>query len=72
MNQLHLHTTTDLRPLYSQPALVGTSSQELEDFVGAKFYCQSTSMPLLTATSHIRIREKTLKFASTVLPTLSA
>jgi len=51
MNQLHLHTTTDLRPLYSQPALVGTSSQELEDFVGAKFYCQSTSMPLLTATS---------------------
>jgi len=22
-----------------QPALAGTSSQELEDFVGAKFYC---------------------------------
>jgi len=31
-----------------QPVLTGTSSWELEDFVGAKFYCR---MPLLTATS---------------------
>jgi len=29
-------TTTVLRPLYR---LAGTSSEELEDFVGAKFYC---------------------------------
>ena len=35
---MSFHTTV-LWPLCSQPALVGTSSQELEDFVGAKFYC---------------------------------
>jgi len=31
---------TSLHPVYTgQPALAGTSSSELEDFVGAKFFC---------------------------------
>ena len=39
-----------------------TCSQELEDFVGAKFYCPH----------NLRIREKTLEFSPTVLSTLSS
>jgi len=40
-----LHVTThNLPPFYGhytgQPAPAGTSSSELEDFVGAEFYCQ--------------------------------
>ena len=40
-----LHATThNLPPFYGhytrQPAPAGTSSSELEDFVGAEFYCQ--------------------------------
>jgi len=49
-----------------QPALAGTSSQEL-DFVGAKFYIPHA---LADGNQRIRIREKTLEF-STVLSTLS-
>ena len=48
--------------------LAGTSSYELEDFVGAKFYC---SRALADGNQHIRIREKTLEFSSIVLSTLS-
>jgi len=44
--------------------LVGTSSQELEDFVGAKFYCMHT---IADSNQSIQIREKTLEFSSTVL-----
>jgi len=42
--------------------------QELEDFVGAKFYCLYT---LADSNKCIQIREKTLEFSSTVLSTLS-
>jgi len=48
--------------------LAGTSSQELEDFVGAKFYCPHA---LADDNQRIQIREKTLEFSSTVLSTLS-
>jgi len=34
-----LTTTIILWPLYRQCTLAGTLSSELEDFVGAKFYC---------------------------------
>ena len=51
-----------------QPALAGTSSWELEAFVGAKFYCPHA---FADGNQRIRIREKTLKFSSTV-PTSSA
>jgi len=51
-----------------QPALAGTSSLELEDFVGAKFYCPHA---LADGNQRIRIREKTLEFSSKVLSTLS-
>jgi len=51
-----------------QPASVGTSSQELEDVVGGKFYCPHA---LADGNQRIRIREKTLEFSSTVLSTLS-
>jgi len=50
-----------------QPALAGTSSSELEDSVGAKFYCPHA---LADGIQCIRIRQKTLEF-STVLSTLS-
>jgi len=50
------------------PALASTFSQELEDFVGAKFYGPHA---LADGNQHIRIREKTLEFSSTVLFTLS-
>jgi len=50
-----------------QPALHGTSSKELEDFVGAKFYCLHA---LAGSNQRIRVREKTLEFSSTVLSTL--
>ena len=48
--------------------LAGTSSEELEDFVGGKFYCPYA---LADSNQRIRIREKTLEFSSTVLSTLS-
>ena len=51
-----------------QPALAGTSSYELEDFVGAKFYCPHA---LADGNQRIGITEKTLEFSSTVLSTLS-
>jgi len=44
-----------------QPTLDGTSSQELEDFVGAKFYCLHA---LADGSQHIQIREKTLEFST--------
>ena len=50
------------------PALASTFSQELEDFVGTKFYGPHA---LADGNQHIRIREKTLEFSSTVLFTLS-
>jgi len=40
-----------------QPALAGTYSQELEDFIGAKFYCPHA---LADGNQRIRIREKML------------
>jgi len=48
--------------------LAGTSSQELDIFVGAKFYCPHA---LADGNQRIRIREKKLKFSSTVLSALS-
>jgi len=47
-----------------QPALAGNSSEDLEDFVGAKFYCPHA---LADSNQRIQIREKTLEFSSTVL-----
>jgi len=49
-----------------QPASAGTSSKELGDIVGAKFYCLHA---LADSNQCIRIREKTLEFSSTVLST---
>ena len=46
-----------------QPALAGMSSKELEDFVGAKFYCPHA---LTDGNQRIWIRERTLEFSSTV------
>jgi len=48
--------------------LVGTSSNELENFVGAKFYCPYV---LADGNQRIWIRDKMLEFFSTVLSTLS-
>ena len=42
--------------------------QELEDFVGAKFYSPHA---FAGGNQHIRIRKRTLEFSSTVLSTLS-
>jgi len=47
--------------------LAGTSSQELEDLVGAKFHCPHA---LADSNQRIRTREKMLEFSSTVLSTL--
>ena len=48
-------TNTTQPPFYrhyrGQPALAGTSSYELEDFVGAKFYCPH-ALASVTATMH--------------------
>ena len=59
--------TTQQLPFYGhfmgQPALVDTSSYELEDYVGAKFYCPHV---LAESKQCIQIKEKTLKFSSTV------
>ena len=55
-NAFHSHYT-------GQPALAGTSSEELADFVGAKFYCPHA---LADGNRRIRIREKTLEFSSTL------
>jgi len=76
---MHTHTNykqsirTTTQPTFyghytGQPALAGTSSQELEDFVGAEFCCQHA---LADSNQCIWIREKMLEFASTVLSTLS-
>jgi len=51
-----------------QPALAGTSSEELDDSVRAKFYCPHA---LADGNQRIRITEKMLEFSSTVLSTLS-
>ena len=48
--------------------LAGTSILELEDFVGAKYYCPNA---LADGNQHTRIVEKMLEFSSSVLPTLS-
>jgi len=74
--QTHSHshfTLPQQPPLYyghytCQPALANSSSYELEDFVGAKFYCPHA---LADGNQHIRIREKTLEFSSTVSSMLS-
>jgi len=47
-----------------QRALAGTYSQELEDLVGAKFYCPYA---VGDGNQRIRIRQKTMEFFSTVL-----
>jgi len=52
------------RSVTGQLVLASTSSKELEDFVGAKFYCQHA---VADANQCIWIREKTLEFTSTVL-----
>jgi len=57
---LHGHYT-------GQSALAGTSSSELWDVVGAKFYCPHA---LADGNQRIRIGEKTLE-VSTVLSTMS-
>jgi len=55
-------------PLYSlcsgQPASAGTSSEELEDYVGAKFYRPHA---LADRNQRIWIREKTLESSSAIL-----
>jgi len=48
--------------------LDGTSSSELEDFVGEKFYYPYA---LADGSQHIPLMEKTLEFSSVVLSTLS-
>ena len=50
------------------PALASTSSWELEDFVGAKFYFLHA---LANGTRSIQIRKKMLEFSLAVLSTLS-
>jgi len=45
----------------TQPALGSISSEELEDFVGAKFCCPHA---LADGNQRIRIREKTLEFST--------
>jgi len=52
----------------SQPAFASTSSKELEDIIGAKFYCLHA---LAGGNQHIGLTEKTLEFSSTALSTLS-
>jgi len=51
-----------------QPALAGSASYKLEDFVGAKFYCMQD---LADGNQQIWIKEKKLEISSTVLFTLS-
>jgi len=48
--------------------VAGTSSEELEDFVGAEFYCPHA---LADGNQRIRIREKMLELSLTVSSTLS-
>jgi len=43
-----------------QPVSAGTSSKELEDFVGAKFYCLHA---IADGNKRIWIREKMLEFS---------
>jgi len=63
-NNNHHHLTA----IIGQPALASTSSKQLQDIVGAKFYCIHA---VADDNQHIQIREKTLEFSSTVLSTLS-
>jgi len=51
-----------------QPVLAGSSSYELDDFVGAKFYCLHA---VADSNQRIRIGEKILAFSSPVLSALS-
>ena len=51
------HTTTTT--IYGHYT-AGTSSQEMENFVGANFYCLHA---LDDGNRHIQIREKTLEFS---------
>jgi len=51
-----------------QPVLAGSSSYELDDFVGAKFYCLHA---VADSNQRIRIGEKMLEFSSPVLSALS-
>ena len=69
----HIYTLSQWQPLFynhytGQPALAGTSSEELGGFVSSKFYCPHA---LPGGNQRIRITEKTLEFSSTVLATLS-
>jgi len=63
---------TTQQPLFyrhytGQLALAGTSSEEMEDFVIAKFNCPHANAD---GSQRIWIREKTLQFSSAVLSTL--
>jgi len=51
-----------------QPALAGTSSETLEDIVGAEFYCPHA---LADSNQHVRTTERMLEFSSTELSKLS-
>jgi len=67
------HATTQSQPTFyghytGQPALAGTFSQELEDFVGAKIYCPHA---LADGKQRIGIREKTLERNNSVMYTVS-
>jgi len=71
-NSLHLCDDVTQPPLFyghyaSQPMLAGTSSYELEDFVGAKFYSPHA---LAGGNQRIWILEKALEFSSAVLSTV--
>jgi len=59
----HYSYNTQQPPFYGhhtgQPALAGTSSYEVDDFVGAKFYCPHA---LADGNQRIRIMEKILEF----------
>ena len=69
-NAHYVYNTTKQQPFCGhntgQPAIAGTSTWELEDFVGAK------RMPLLKVTSAFALGKKTQEFTLTVLSTLSA
>ena len=62
-----LYNNTQHPPFYGQytgqPVLAGTSSKELENVAGAKFYRPHA---LADSNRRIRIRKKTLEFCSTV------
>ena len=61
-------TATILQPLYRSASVSHTSSQELEDFAGAEFYCPHT---LADGSQHIRIRGEDAGVLSSVIYTVS-